>query len=234
MTRISRAEAPKRAVVLGKGTLAVQVSEWFVKSPDYELVAVVPVVPEPTWTDSLIAWAEDAGVPCVSSGRYDDIEGADEETWGVDLAISLTYDRIIAPWFASRCRRILNLHNSPLPRYRGVSPINWALKNGERKHGVTIHEITAGIDDGPIVAQLQYSIYPDFDEVIDVYQRALAYGWMLFQQTMPILDEITPLPQDEAASTYYSRRQDHLLGDRRSFTRRESVSAVMPATAESG
>jgi methionyl-tRNA formyltransferase len=213
---------PRRVVVLGKGTLAIQVSEWFADSPDYDIVALVPVVPEPSWTDSLVSWAKGACVPYVGSGRYADIEGVSEEAWKVDLAISVMYDRIIKPWFIDKCARILNVHNGPLPRYRGVSPINWALKNGERKHGVTIHEITAGIDDGPIVAQLEFSIYPEFDEVIDVYRRALAYGWALFEQTMPLLDVIETVPQDESQATYHSRKEDHLLGERRNFTRRES------------
>ena len=41
--------------------------------------------------------------------------------------------------FIDSCKNIINLHNSPLPKYRGVRPINWALKNGEHSHGVTIH-----------------------------------------------------------------------------------------------
>jgi methionyl-tRNA formyltransferase len=212
----------RRAVVLGKGTLAIQVADWFLRHPEWELAAIVPVVPEPSWTDSFVTWGEANAVPCVASGRYDDLAGDDDE-WTIDLAVSVTYDRIIRPWFIERCGQILNIHNSPLPRYRGVSPINWALKNEERTHGVTIHEITPGIDDGPIVAQLEYSIYPEFDEVVDVYRRALDYGWVLFQQTMPLLDKIKPTPQDDAEASYYSRKQDPLLGERRSFTRADSM-----------
>ena len=216
---------PKTAVVLGKGTLAIRIADWFTRAPGYRLLCVVPVVPEPTWTDSLSEWADSADVTCISSGAYGDIPGIDDDqSPKLDLAISVTYDRIIAPWFINRCGRILNIHNSPLPRYRGVSPINWALKNGERMHGVTIHEITAGIDDGPIVSQLLYSIYPEFDEVVDVYLRGIEYGWVLFQQTAPILDRIEAVPQDGSQASYYARRDDEKLHERRSFTREESVS----------
>lgn len=215
----------KRTIVLGKGTLAIQIADWFRRSAAHDLIQVVPVIPEPTWTDSFVAWAEETGVPFVASGRYEDIEGVMAADWRVDLAFSVTYSHILPEWFIDRCSRILNLHNGPLPRYRGVSPINWALKNGERTHGVTIHELTAGIDAGPIVAQLQYSIYPEFDEVVDVYRRALAYGRALFEQTMPLLDRISGLPQDESLATYYSRAHDRLLGERRRFTKRESLDA---------
>jgi methionyl-tRNA formyltransferase len=82
--------------------------------------------------------------------------------------------------------------------------------------------MTPGIDDGPIVAQILYSIYPEFDEVIDVYRRALVYGRALFEQTMPNLQKIVAQPQDETLATYYSRRDDDELGNRRNFTRAES------------
>lgn len=216
---------PRRAVVLGKGTLAIKVAGWFRESSDWRLTAVVPVVPEPSWTDSLTAWAVANDIEHVASGDYEDLTAGDG-SWQVDLAVSVTYDRIIRASFIDRCARIINIHNSPLPRYRGVSPINWALKNREQMHGVTIHEITPGIDDGPIVSQLLYSIYPDVDEVSDVYHRALAYGWTLFHQTMPLLDRIGAIPQDEDRATYYSRKQDTLLDDRRSFTRAQSVSQL--------
>lgn len=213
----------QKVAVLGKGPLAISISDWFLKSSQYELLYVVPQIPEPAWTDSLIAWARNHQVPIVESGHFKDIPRIQEDGWMLDLAFSVFYDKIIKDWFIKKCHRILNLHNSPLPKYRGVSPINWALKNGEPEHGATIHEITPGIDDGPIVAQVKYSIYPEFDEVITVYNRALKYGWALFQQTMPILDQIEARPQDHSQASYYHRGQDALLGERRSFTRAESL-----------
>ncbi len=209
---------PRSVVVLGKGTLAIQVAGWFLRAPQWELSAVVPVVPEPAWTDSLSEWARERGVATVASGDFRDLAGAAEGDVA-DLGVSIFYDRIFNAQFIASCGRLLNLHNGPLPRYRGVSPINWALKNGERSHGVTIHEVTPGIDDGPIVSQLTYSIYPEIDEVEDVYQRALAYGWTLFQQTMPLLHRIDAAPQDEALATYYAAGDNARLGERSSFTR---------------
>lgn len=220
----------QRVIVMGKGTLAIRAARWFLESPDHELVQIVPVIPEPAWTDSFVSWARSEGVPYVESGHYKDIAGVRSDDWNIDIVFSVFYDRIIKEWFISKCRRILNLHNGPLPRYRGVSPINWALKNGESKHGVTIHEISPGIDDGPIVAQLEYSIYPPADEVADVYARSLEYGWVLFQQTIPLLDRIVPLPQDHALATYYSADQNHRLGERKSFTRRQSQPDITRAS----
>lgn len=212
----------KNVILLGKGAIGIKVADWLNSHPDFDLKMIVPAVPEPTWTDSIIAWAEAKGIPHVPSGKFHDIPNVRDEDWRVDLAVSIFYDRIIRAWFIDKCDRIVNLHNSPLPKYRGVSPINWALKHGESMHGATIHEITPGVDDGPIISQVKYSIYPEIDEVQEVYQRGLAFGFELVKATLPRLDEITPVPQDEAEATFYHSRDNHLLGERRHFTREYS------------
>jgi methionyl-tRNA formyltransferase len=215
----------RTTVVMGKGDLAIRVANWFLQSSEHQLCSVVPVVPEPKWAPSLKSWALENSVPVIESGHYKDIpELAD--TRKIDLAVSIFYDKIIRDWFINRCEKIINLHNGPLPKYRGVSPINWALKNEETEHGLTIHEITPGIDDGPTIGQLKYSIYPDFDEVIDVYKRSIEYGWILFQQTLPLLDRIQPRPQDEGAATYYSKQDNPRLAERSNFTREASTTTV--------
>jgi len=191
----------KRVIVMGKGSLAIRIAEWFCNSEQYELIQIVPVVPEPSWTDSFIEWANKNGIATVASGHYKDVFCLDEDE-KIDLVFSVFYDKIIKKWFIDRCDKILNLHNS---------------------HGVTIHEIAPGIDDGQVYAQLEYSIYPEFDEVIDVYKRALEYGWVLFCQTMPIIDKIAPRSQDHSLATYYDLRKNHLLQERRNFTKDQSV-----------
>ena len=214
----------KSVILLGKGSLAIRIAEWFRQSDLYDLQLVVPVMPEPGWTESITDWCHTNDIDCLAGGHYRDIPDVQRDGWSADLAFSVFYDKILPAWFIRKFKRILNLHNAPLPRYRGVSPINWALKNNETSHGVTIHEITPGIDDGPIVAQLSYSIYPEFDEVIDVYRRALEYGYLLFEQTMPNLDRIEARGQDHDQASYYSKRDDIRLDERRNFTRELSVS----------
>ncbi len=123
----------KEAIVMGKGLLAIRIAEWFCESDEYELVQIVPVVPEPGWTDSFIEWANKKGLSTVASGHYKDVSFIENEDKKIDLVVSVFYDKIIKKWFIDKCNKILNLHNGPLPRYRGVSPINWALKNNEIK-----------------------------------------------------------------------------------------------------
>jgi methionyl-tRNA formyltransferase len=80
-----------------------------------------------------------------------------------------------------------------------------------------------------VVAQLKYSIYPEFDEVIDVYNRSMEYGWTLFQQTMPIVGKIRARQQVNSQASYYDSKQNHLLGERRSFRKQDSVEQKSPA-----
>ncbi len=211
--------AVKEVVVMGKGALAIRVAECVQQSSNYSVSVIVPVMPEPTWTESFASWGRAAGITVVDSGAYKDIPALTDTDRKLPLVISVFYDKIIKPWFIQRCEKIINLHNGPLPKYRGVSPINWALKNGEVEHGLTIHEITEGIDDGPIIAQLKYSIYPQIDEVIDVYKRSLEYGRVLFEQTLPLIDRIEPREQAHQEAVYYSKQDNVRLGERTSFTR---------------
>ncbi|MFT5131002.1 MAG: methionyl-tRNA formyltransferase [Rhodothermales bacterium] len=222
----------KNVILLGKGAIGIKVANWLNNHPDFDLKMIVPAVPEPTWTDSIIGWAEANGIPHVPSGKFGDIPNVRDEDWQIDLAISIFYDRIIRGWFIDKCGQIVNLHNSPLPKYRGVSPINWALKHGESFHGATIHEITPGVDDGPIIGQVKYSIYPDSDEVQDVYQRALGFGFELVKAIIPRLGVIKPVLQDESEATFYHSRDNHLLDERRSFTREHSLQLMAEAAAQ--
>jgi len=76
-----------------------------------------------------------------------------------DLIISCQFSVIIGRDTIDRSNgRILNLHFSPLPKYRGVAPILNAILNDEDLHGVTLHLIDRGIDTGPIIAQEVFQI----------------------------------------------------------------------------
>jgi methionyl-tRNA formyltransferase len=64
-----------------------------------------------------------------------------------------------------------NIHPSPLPSYRGISPAFWALSDGSPTSGVTIHELTPNIDQGEYVARREFSI-DSRDSVFGVYRRS--------------------------------------------------------------
>tara|TARA_B100001939_G_scaffold65967_1_gene54854 strand:- start:2120 stop:2746 length:627 start_codon:yes stop_codon:yes gene_type:complete len=206
----------KNVVVLGKGALAIKACDWFKASSNHKLLAVVADTPEPTWTESVSEWAIQNEVALITTGNYKDLS----EALNIDLAVSVFYGKIIKEDFINRCGDIINLHNSPLPKYRGVRPINWALRNNEKTHGVTIHRVTKGIDDGPILGQVIYPIYPDIEEVEDVYNKALDYGWLLFQDVMSKYDYAAKHAKPQEGSyPYYSMNTSKYLGERQGFRR---------------
>jgi len=206
----------KNVVVLGKGALAIKACGWFKASPEYKLLAVVADIPEPTWTESVSEWAVQNEIALITTGNYKDLS----EALNIDLVVSIFYGKIIKEDFINRCGDIINLHNSPLPKYRGVRPINWALRNNEKTHGVTIHRVTKGIDDGPILGQVVYPIYPDIEEVEDVYNKALDYGWLLFQDVMSKYDYAAKHAKPQEGSyPYYSMNTSKYLGERQDFRR---------------
>ena len=208
----------KNITVLGKGSLSISVCQNILESKKYNLVNVVPVLPEPTWTPSLLDWCLAHDVSIIKSGDYNDLPPD-----SFDLGVSVFYDKILSADYINKCKRLINIHNAPLPKYRGMNPINWALKNNETEHGVTIHEIEPGIDSGKIISQVKYSIFPDSDEVIDVYNRSLSYAKTLFEETINIIDDIIPAKQNENEATYYSQQDYALLEERKNFTRQESL-----------
>lgn len=205
----------KKIALLGKGELAIRVAEYLMESSKYELALVVPVYPEPNWTSSLLEWATKRRIPAIPSGDYQEIDSIKN----YDIYFSVYYDKIFSPSFCEKVELILNLHNGPLPRYRGVNPINWALKNGEREHGVTIHRIVPGVDEGAIFGQISFPIYPDSEDVIDVLNRSYEKGYELFTQVFENLETITPIEQDHRQAFYYSKAQFEFLGEFANFKR---------------
>jgi methionyl-tRNA formyltransferase len=103
---------------------------------------------------------ERAGVPHVNAGGLD---GSDlirlVATHRAELLLSVGYPKILpAAVLEAAPRGGLNVHPSLLPRYRGPSPVFWQVAMGETRTGVTIHRLTAGVDEGPILSQVETGI----------------------------------------------------------------------------
>ncbi len=75
-----------------------------------------------------------------------------------DVIVTAAYGRILPPWLVNLPRRAVNLHASLLPRWRGPNPIGWAIWAGDEQTGVTLMEMQAGIDTGPILAAERLAI----------------------------------------------------------------------------
>jgi methionyl-tRNA formyltransferase len=98
----------------------------------------------------------------------------------------------------------INYHPSLLPRHRGGSAMNWAILQGDRETGVTIHYIDAGIDTGDIILQERVPIEPG-DSVKTLYfQKLYPLGIKLIARAVALIREgkAPRIPQDESQATY--------------------------------
>jgi len=80
----------------------------------------------------------------------------------VDLLCLAGFMRILTAGFTKTWEgRCLNIHPSLLPKFKGLNTHQRAIQAGETRHGCTVHEVTADLDDGPILGQAEVPILPD-------------------------------------------------------------------------
>lgn len=84
---------------------------------------------------------------------------------GAELLVLAGFMRILdgdvlKPWVG----RMINIHPSLLPKYRGLHTHRRALEAGDAQHGASVHFVTAELDGGPVIAQASIAIGPDDDE----------------------------------------------------------------------
>lgn len=97
----------------------------------------------------------------------------------------------------------LNIHASLLPKYRGASPIQRALIEGEEKTGITIMQMDPGIDTGDILYKKETVIAPE-DNYETLHDRLMLLGGEAVTEVLPLLEagELTPQKQNEEESSY--------------------------------
>ena len=125
--------------------------------------------------------AAQAGVPTLVVARRDYDHAADfhaallrqVESFAPDLVVLAGFMRILpAPFVTHFERRIMNIHPSLLPRFKGLDTHQRVLDAGERRHGATVHWVTAELDDGPIIMQVEVEV-ADHDTAESLRLRVL-------------------------------------------------------------
>ena len=146
--------------------------------------------------------ATDHGVPTVILSRVDfpDADARDAAIGaaltraGVQLALLAGYDQLLRPpYFAAFGGRTINIHPSLLPAHGGRGMVGIAvhrsvLQAGDAETGVTIHEVTAELDAGPILAMARVPVLPG-DDPERLAARVLAEEHRLLVETLSSLLE---------------------------------------------
>ena len=119
-----------------------------------------------------IAHAEDAGisVSVISHADYPDRQAHDAAVMQVlheaqvELVILAGYMRILGEEFTrAYSGRMINLHPSLLPKYKGLDTYNRVLQSGDEETGASIHFVTAGLDSGPVISQVRIPVLASDD-----------------------------------------------------------------------
>ncbi|MCC5978417.1 MAG: phosphoribosylglycinamide formyltransferase [Salinarimonas sp.] len=120
-----------------------------------------------------IARAQDAGIATriVDHKAYPDREAFEQAMdaalveAGIEIVCLAGFMRVLTPWFVRRWEgRMINIHPSILPLFRGTQTHRQALEAGVRVHGCTVHFVVPELDAGPIIAQACVPVYPGDDE----------------------------------------------------------------------
>lgn len=121
-----------------------------------------------------------------------------------DVGVVVAYGHILSPELLALPRHgMLNVHPSLLPELRGPAPIEWAILNGVPQTGVTIMEMEAGLDSGPILLQIPHDIDPDITAG-ELTEHLSEMGAQALVEALALLEtnQLKPRPQDDARATY--------------------------------
>src|SRR5262249_38167013 len=81
---------------------------------------------------------------------------------GADLGVVVAYGHLLKPAVLAIPRLgMINLHASLLPRWRGAAPIQWAILGGDRETGISVMQMEAGLDSGPVIDRQPTPIGPN-------------------------------------------------------------------------
>ena len=136
-----------------------------------------------------IAWAKTQGIPTIVVDHRP--FGTDRPAFEAALTQALTLyspDIICLAGFMRKLTggftdawagRMINIHPSLLPKYKGLHTHARALEAGDAEHGCTVHEVTAALDDGPILGQATLDVIPG-DTAEDLAARVLVLEHRLY------------------------------------------------------
>ncbi len=158
---------------------------------------------------SVKVWAEKNKIPFIQPEKIKEIEG------NFDVFIVVAYGQIL-PKEVLNLPKLgsINIHYSLLPKYRGASPVESAILNGETETGITIQQMEYKMDSGPILAQEKVEILPD-ETAPELRKRLIKIGGELLVKILPNLMEgkIKATSQNESEATHCGKisKEDGLI-----------------------
>lgn len=149
--------------------------------------------------------AIELGLPVFQPER---VKSGELEAWLIDaradVGVVLAYGRILPPGVLETPRLgCVNLHASLLPKLRGAAPIQWAILRGETTTGISLMQMDAGLDTGPVFSRHPLAIGPD-ETAGELAERLARLADTVVRSDIPRLGDpdFVAVPQDTALATH--------------------------------
>jgi methionyl-tRNA formyltransferase len=181
-------------------------------SGGWPVAAVVTKPDSPTGRGQILSepavkrLATAASIPVFQPAKLSDIE-ADLKATGAVIGIVVSYGKLIPP-SALQIFPLgyVNVHASLLPRYRGASPIEQAILNGDEETGVTLMQLEEGLDTGPTYDTSKIQLVGT-ETRPELYERLAEVGADLLTMSLAAIvrEQVVPIPQDESEAVVVGR-----------------------------
>lgn len=197
-----------KLVFLGTPDFAVKALENIIKSK-HEVLAVVTQPDKPVGRKAIITpcatkvCALNNGLKTLSYNKISKEGVEDLKSLNPDIMVTCAYGQILSSEILNIPKYgIINIHASLLPKYRGASPIQWAIINGDKTTGVTIMQTAEGVDTGDILDVIETEIYPN-ETAGELFDRLSLLGAELIVKVLDDIEngKITKTVQDESKAT---------------------------------
>jgi methionyl-tRNA formyltransferase len=209
-----------KIVFFGTPTFSTPFLQTLIDDPDITVVGVVSQPDKPVGRGGEIlaspvkTLAESHGIPVFTpaSLKTDSQIQNQLRALNADVFVVVAYGKLIPRSILDiPAHGVINVHPSLLPRYRGPSPMQWAIANGDATTGVTIMLLDEGMDTGPILAFEHINL--DAEETYtSLSKKVQATGSRLLVETLQrhLKGEIKPMTQNnvEASVTHLLDRED--------------------------
>ena len=186
------------------------VPEVVITNPDAKVGRKHLLTPSPTKTLGL-----EKGIPVLSPQRLDDEFKSALAHFQCEYAVVVAYGKLFPSMLIdSFPLGVLNVHYSLLPKYRGASPVEAALRNGDTETGVTIQKMVPSLDAGDVVATAKTEISQS-ETMKELRPRLITLGAELLVSTLPDFENgtVSRVPQDNSLATHVGKikKEDGLI-----------------------
>jgi len=175
------------------------IPSFIITSPDKPQGRKMIITPPP-----VKIWAEKHNIKYLQPEKFDESFIDQLKKKNNDLFIIVAYGKILPEKLINLPKLgSINIHYSLLPKYRGASPVESAILNGDTETGITIQKMELKMDSGPIIAKEIIEISPN-EKAPELRKKLTKIGGELLIKTLPLIIEnkIKIISQDEAQATY--------------------------------